>query len=43
MINFAHRLRSLTSRKNIPSGTRTALLDDAGPILEDLKSLRKQF
>ncbi len=43
MINFAHRLRSLTSRKNIPGTTRTALLDDANPILEDLKTLRQQF
>src|SRR5262249_40838864 len=43
MINFAHRLRSLTSRKSIPGATRTALLDDAAPILEDLKTLRQQL
>jgi len=43
MINFAHRLRSLPSRKNIPGATRTALLDDAASILEDLKTLRQQL
>jgi hypothetical protein len=43
LIDFDHRLRSLRSRKNIPADTRAALLGDAGPILDDLKTLRKQL
>jgi hypothetical protein len=43
LIDFDHRLRSLRSRKNIPADTRAALLADAGPILDDLKTLRKQL
>jgi len=43
LIEFAHRLRSLRSRKNIPADTRAALLADSGPILDDLKTLRKQL
>ena len=43
MIGFAHRLRSLRSRKTIPQGTRMALLDAADPILADLKTLKSQL
>lgn len=43
LTDFSHRLRSLRSRKRIPAETRTALLEEAAPILEDLKALRKQL
>jgi hypothetical protein len=38
--SFARRLRSLNARKRIPAETRAALLAEAEPILEDLKTLR---
>jgi hypothetical protein len=43
LIDFDHRLRSLRSPRNIAADTRAALLADAGPILDDLKTLRKQL
>jgi hypothetical protein len=43
MINFGHRLRSLRSRKKIPAATRSGLLTQWQPILDDLKALRKQL
>jgi hypothetical protein len=43
MIDFGHRLRSLRSRKKIPAATRSGLLTQSQPILDDLKALRKQL
>jgi hypothetical protein len=43
MIDFGHRLRSLRSRKRIPADTRSALLAESQPILDDLKALRDQL